>query len=94
MSCEYSLLTTHYSRPKVLANLLVLRKLTRLQFRIHELAVNAYFEAAAIRGYQCQLTKAGLQFGDDLFGQTDRFRFVVSNLTIDDLDIHCYFCSF
>ena len=57
MSFEYdpthnSKLKTRNSRPKVLANLFVVGKLTRFQFRIYQLAVNADFEAAAVRWYE------------------------------------------
>jgi hypothetical protein len=85
---------THNSLLKTLSYLFVIGKLASLQFRINQLAINADFETASVGRYQGQLAKAGLQFSDDLIGQTDRFRFVVSNLTVDDLDIHYQRCSF
>jgi hypothetical protein len=82
------ILITHNSLLKTFPDFFVIRKLAGLQFGIDQLSVNAHFEAASVGRDEGQLAKAGLQFGDDLVGQTDRFRFVVSNLTIDDLDIH------
>lgn len=57
------------------------------------LAVDADLEAAAIGRDEDQAFDFIFEFGDEFFGQTDRFGFVVSNLAVDDFDFH-YFPSF
>jgi hypothetical protein len=67
---------------------LVVRKLAGFQLRINELPIDTDFEATAVGWYQDELVDLGFKFGNQLFGQTDRFRFVVSNLTVNDFYFH------
>ena len=67
---------------------LVVGKFAGLQFGINQFSVDADFEAAAIGRHQRQFFQAGFEFGDEFVGQTDRFGFVVSGLTVNDFDFH------
>jgi len=64
------------------------RELARLQFGIDKFSVDAYFKASAIGWDKGKFLDSGFQVSNQLIGQTDRFRFVVSNLAIDDFDFH------
>ena len=69
-------------------DLLVFRELPSLQLGINQLAVDADLESAAVGRNQDQLLDSRLQFSNEFVGQTDRFRFVVSNLAVNNLDFH------
>jgi hypothetical protein len=72
----------------VLPDFLIFGKPAGLQFRENTLSIDAYFETAAVRRYQHQPLDLIFEIRDEFFGQTDRFRFVISNLAIDDFDFH------
>ena len=77
-----------FSLMDVAPDFLVLGKLARFKLGVNQLPVDADFEAATIRGNQNQLLDSCFEFRNQLFGQTDRFRFVVSNLTVNDFYVH------
>ena len=73
---------------EVFSNFLVFGKAPRLQLRIDQGTVQAEFKAAAIGGNQYQPLDPGLEFGDEIVGQTDRLGFIVSSLTINKFYLH------
>src|SRR5688500_17999413 len=72
----------------MLSDFPVVWEIACLELGVHQFPVDADFEAAAIRGNEYKLLDLILQVGDEFVGQTDRFRFVVSNLAVDDFDFH------
>ena len=72
----------------MLPDFLVLRKAARLELRINKLAINADFEAPAVRRNKNEPFDSGFQVGNKLFGQTDRLGLVLSNLAVDYFDFH------
>ena len=73
---------------EVFSNFLVFGKAPRRQLRIDQGAVQADFKAAAVGGNPYQPLDPGLEFGDELVGQTDRPGFIVSSLTINEFYLH------
>jgi hypothetical protein len=67
---------------------LIFGKTACFQFREDLFSVNGYFKAAAVGRNENQFLDFRFEFGDEFFGQTDRFGFVVSNLAVDDFDFH------
>src|SRR6267142_3649459 len=78
----------------LLPDFLVLGKLAGFELRENAFSIDAYFKAAAVGGYEHEPFDLVFEFGNELFGQTDRFRFVVSNLAVDDFDFHYLFSLF
>ena len=74
----------------MLSDLRILGESARLEFGENELPVDADFKAASIGWNEDQPLDARFEFFDELFGQTDRFRFVVSGLAVDDFNFHDY----
>ena len=72
----------------VLSDFLIVGKSTGLQLRKNWFPIDAHFKTASVRRYEDEPFDSGLQLGNKFFGQTDRFRFVVSDLAIDDFDFH------
>ncbi len=82
------------SRPDLFTNLLIFGEAAGFQFRINTFSVDADLETAAVGRYQYETFDLIFEFRDELFGQTDRFRFVVSNRAVDNLNLHSYFPCF
>src|SRR2546426_11352336 len=59
-----------------------------LKLRKDSFSVDTHFETAAVGWNEHEPLDLVFQFGNKFFGQTDRLRFVVSDLTIDDFDLH------
>ena len=73
---------------EVFSNFLVFGKAPRLQLRIDQGTIQADFKAAAVGGNPYQPLDPGLEFGDEIVGQTDRLGFIVSSLTINEFYLH------
>jgi hypothetical protein len=72
----------------VFSDFLIFGKPAGLQLREDAFSIDTYFEAAAVGGYKHEPVDLAFELVDEFFGQTDRFRFVISNLAIDDFDFH------
>ena len=66
----------------------IFREPARFQLRKNQLSIHAHFKTAAIGRYKDEFFKLTLEFGNKFFGQTDRFRLVVSDGAINNPDIH------
>ena len=77
-----------YSDFNVLSDFLVFRKPARLQLRKNLLAIDVDFKTAAVGRNKNESLDLIFQFGNEFFGQTDRFGLVVSNLAVNDFDFH------
>ena len=70
------------------ANLFVFGEPAALQLGVDELAVDAHFEPSAVGRDEDKTLNPGFEFRDELFGQADRLRFIVSRLAVDEFDFH------
>jgi hypothetical protein len=68
------------------SNFSVIRESACLELRKNQLAIDADFKAAAIGWNKSESFDSGFQVRDQLFGQTDRLGFVLSNLAVDNFD--------
>src|SRR5262245_44035311 len=75
----------------MLPNFWILRESAAFQLGKHFFAVHGYFEAAAVSWNENQPFDFTFEFSDELFGQTDRLRFVISSLAVNDFDFHTLF---
>lgn len=65
-----------------------LREPAGSKLRKYLFAVNTDFKTASICRDQNEALHTSFQLFHKLFGQTGRFRLVISNLAIDDLNFH------
>src|SRR5688572_11858845 len=72
----------------MLPDFLIAREGAGLQFRVDQLSIDADFEAPAVGWNENEAFDFVFQIRDEFVGQTDRFRFVVSNLAVDDFYFH------
>ena len=70
------------------ADLFVFGEPAALQFGVDELTVDAHFELSAVGRDEDEPFNPGFEFRDELVGQADRLRFIVSNLAVDEFDFH------
>ena len=70
------------------ADLFVFGEPAALQLGVDELAVDAHFEPSAVGRDEDKTLNPGFEFRDELFGQADRLRFIVSRLAVDEFDFH------
>ena len=69
-------------------DLRIIRKASGFQFRKDLLPIDGYLKASAVGGNENQALDSRFEFGNELLGQTDRLGFVVSDLAVNDFDIH------
>jgi len=79
---------TEDSSANVLSDFLILGEPPAFEFGKHLLAVHRYFKAASIGRDKNEPFNFAFEFSYELVGQTDRLRFIVSSLAIDDFDFH------
>jgi hypothetical protein len=72
----------------VLVDFRIFGKPAGLELRVNQLPINAHFEAASAGRNQNEPLDPGLELRNEFLGQTDRLGFVVSNLAVDNFDIH------
>ena len=70
------------------SDFLIVGKAPGLQLRKDSFSVDTHFEAATVRWNKHKPLDLVFQLSNKFFGQTDRLGFVVSDLTIDDFDLH------
>ena len=63
-------------------------KFAGFEFRVNQISIERDFETSAPRGDQFHVLDLLLESGQELARQTDGFRFVVSDRTVLELDIH------
>jgi hypothetical protein len=69
-------------------NRLLVGKLLRLEFGVHEVAVERYFKAAPTRGDKREVLDLLLELRQEIGRQTDGLRFVVSHRAVFDFHLH------
>lgn len=75
-------------------NFLVLRKSPGFKLGVDQGTIDTHFEPSTIRWNQDELLDLVFVFCNQLVGQTDRLRFVISSLAVNDFDFHGCILSF
>ena len=70
------------------ADLFVLGETAALQLGVDERTVDADFKPPPVRWNKDETLDPGFEFRDELVGQADRLRFIVSGLAVDQFDFH------
>lgn len=69
-------------------HLSILRKLSGCFFRIDLFSIHKHFKTPIVKRHKRKLAKALFILGEELFRQTDGFRFIASSGTVFDAQFH------